>query len=70
MLIVQGTADELYVGTEECVKRLDEVHARHEVILLDGAPHGMENWEGHPEWMFYKTRFVECLRKMLRQPNS
>jgi acetyl esterase len=65
MLIIQGTGDELYSGTEEYLKRLDEVHARHEAILLDKAPHGMENWEGHPEWMLYKKQMVEWLRKTL-----
>ena len=65
MLIIQGTADELYPGTEEYIQRLAEVHARDEVILLDKAPHGMENWEGHPEWMFYKKRMVEWLDKTL-----
>jgi alpha-L-fucosidase 2 len=67
MLIIQGTADELYAGTQQYVKRLGEVQARNEVILLDKAPHGMENWEGHPEWMFYKSRMVEWLRKTLSQ---
>lgn len=65
MLIVQGTADDLYPGTEEYARRLDEIHARHEVLLLEGAPHGMENWEGHPEWMFYKSRMVDWLEKTL-----
>jgi acetyl esterase len=65
MLIIQGTADELYAGTQEYVKRLGEVRARDDVILLDKAPHGMENWEGHPEWMFYKSRMVEWLKKTL-----
>ena len=23
---------------------------RHDVIALEGAPHGLENWEGHAEW--------------------
>jgi acetyl esterase len=67
MLIIQGMGDDLYAGTQEYVKRLDEVHARHEVILLDKAPHGMENWEGHPEWMFYKKRMVDWLRQTLGQ---
>jgi len=67
MLIIQGTADELYAGTQEYVKRLSEVQARNEVILLDKAPHGMENWEGHPEWMFYKSRMVEWLSRTLSQ---
>jgi len=65
LLIIQGTADELYPGTQEYAKRLEEVHARHEVILLDKAPHGMENWEGHPDWMFYKKQMVDWLRRTL-----
>lgn len=64
-LIIQGTGDELYPGTEEYVQRLNEVHAKHQVILLEKAPHGMENWEGHPEWMFYKKKMVEWLEKTL-----
>jgi len=27
----------------------------------------MENWEGHPEWMFYKSRMLEWLSKTLGQ---
>lgn len=65
MLIIQGTGDELYPGTEEYVARLGEVHARHELILLEKAPHGMENWEGHPEWMFYKKKMVDWLKATL-----
>ena len=66
MLIIQGTGDELYPGTEEYIRRLDEVHARHQVVLVPKAPHGMENWEGHPEWMFYKQKLVEWLQKALK----
>ncbi len=65
LLIIQGTGDELYPGTEEYIRRLDAVHSRHEVVLLEKAPHGMENWEGHPEWMFYKKKMVDWLEKTL-----
>ncbi|HKT12477.1 MAG TPA: alpha/beta hydrolase fold domain-containing protein [Terriglobia bacterium] len=65
MLIIQGTGDELYPGTEEYIRRLDQVHARHKVILLSKAPHGMENWEGHPEWTVYKKEMVGWLEKIL-----
>ena len=63
MLIIQGTRDELYGQAKEYTARLEAAHAKFELILLDGAPHGMENWEGHPEWMFYKTKLVQWLRK-------
>jgi acetyl esterase/lipase len=65
VLMIQGTGDDLSPGTAEYARRLDEVHARHEVILLEKAPHGMENWEGHSVWMFYKQKMVEWLEKTL-----
>lgn len=68
ILLIQGTADELYKGTMEYNERLNQVHARHTLILIDKAPHGMENWEGHPEWMFYKRRMVDWLKATLAGP--
>jgi hypothetical protein len=32
------------------------------LLLLEGAPHGMENWEGHLEWRHYKKKLVEWLK--------
>ena len=34
-------------------------------VTLEGAPHGMEKWEGRPEWMDYKTKLVEWLKSKL-----
>ena len=42
-------------------KRLRDLGARHDVIALDGAPHGLENWEGRAEWTTYKGRMVEWI---------
>ena len=39
------------------------------MIALDGAPHGLENWEGHAEWTTYKRRLVEWIRRW-PPPNS
>jgi acetyl esterase len=61
MLLIQGTKDELYQGTVEYAARLKEAGAHSELVLLEGAPHGMENWEGHPEWAFYKRKLIEWL---------
>jgi acetyl esterase len=66
MLLIQGTEDELYRGTMEYARKLKEVGAPFKLILLEGAPHGMENWEGHAQWAFYKQKFVEWLRATLR----
>jgi acetyl esterase/lipase len=66
VLLIQGTKDELYAGTLAYAERLKQAGARHELILLDGAPHGMENWAGHGEWQFYKQRMVDWLKATLR----
>ncbi len=66
VLLVQGTKDRLYEPALRYRERLQEIGARHEWVVLEGAPHGMENWENHPEWAFYKQRMVEWLRAALR----
>jgi len=67
-LLIQGNKDELAKGTEEYAERLKQVGARHELILLEGAPHGMENWEGHPDWTVYKSMLVYWLMTTLARP--
>ncbi len=59
VLMVNGTGERLWTQAQAFAERLTELGARHEVIALEGAPHGMENWEGHPEWIGYKQRVVE-----------
>ena len=66
LLLFQGTEDELRQGSLDYAARLDQAGARSELIILDGAPHGMENWEGHPEWMSYKQKLVEWLGEKLK----
>jgi acetyl esterase/lipase len=66
VLLVQGTQDRLLEGSQEYAARLKELGARSELVLIEGAPHGMENWENHPEWSFWKTRMVEWLRSTLK----
>ncbi|HEV2494627.1 MAG TPA: alpha/beta hydrolase fold domain-containing protein [Terriglobia bacterium] len=61
ILLIQGTNDELYQGTLEYADRLKQAKARYNLVLLKDAPHGMENWEGHPEWAFYKQKLVDWL---------
>jgi dipeptidyl aminopeptidase/acylaminoacyl peptidase len=67
LLLIQGTKDELHAGTVAYADRLKEAGARYELVLLDGAPHGMENWAGHAEWEFYKQRLVDWLNATLRK---
>jgi len=67
VLLLQGTADELYPGTMAYDERLTQQGVPHELILLQNAPHGMENWVGHPEWQFYQTKLINWLDTVLQQ---
>ena len=63
VLLVNGTADRLWPQARAFASRLTELGVPHDVVALEGAPHGLENWEGHAEWMFYKTRLVEWIAR-------
>jgi acetyl esterase/lipase len=65
LLLVNGTGERLWAQAQAFDRRLTELGVKHDVIALDGAPHGMENWEGHPEWMFYKQRVVDWIRRIM-----
>ncbi len=65
LLLIHGTKEGLWAQGVAMRDRLRDVGAGHELVALEGAPHGMENWEGHPEWAGYKTRLVEWLSRQL-----
>jgi acetyl esterase len=65
LLIVCGTKDGLFAQHNAFAKNLGKAGASFDAITLEGAPHGMENWEGNPEWMDYKTKLVEWLKTKL-----
>ena len=66
VLLVQGDKDPLIAGSTEYIERLKEIGVPHEYVVVPGAPHGIENWEGHPEWTFYKEKVVDWLKATLR----
>jgi acetyl esterase/lipase len=66
VLLINGTGERLWAQAQAFAQRLKEVGARHEVIALDGAPHGLENWEGRADWTTYKRRMVEWIREVTR----
>jgi len=70
MLLVNGTAERLWGQAQAFDKRLTQLGVRHDLVAIEGAPHGMENWEGHPEWMFYKQRVVRWIEQTLRGQDS
>lgn len=66
LLLICGTKDSLFAQQTTLIEQLDKVKARSDALTVDGAPHGMENWEGHPDWMGYKQKLVEWLRNKLQ----
>ncbi|MGH9374510.1 MAG: alpha/beta hydrolase, partial [Vicinamibacterales bacterium] len=66
VLLVNGTGERLWAQAQAFGERLTALGVRHEIVALEGAPHGMENWEGHPEWMIYKRRVVEWILRVAR----
>ena len=63
MLLVNGTGERLWAQAQTFAKRLTELGVNHEIIALEDAPHGMENWEGHSTWTVYKARVVDWIRR-------
>jgi acetyl esterase len=66
LLLVNGTGERLWAQGQVFARRLIDLGVRHETIALEGAPHGLENWEGRPEWTTYKHRVVEWIRQVVR----
>ncbi|MBI4890090.1 MAG: alpha/beta hydrolase [Acidobacteria bacterium] len=67
-LFIHGTKDASVPFEQSpmmCAK-LKAAGDRCEVFPVEGAPHGIGGWEGHPEWTAYKTKMVEWLRATLR----
>ncbi len=68
MLLIHGTAEGLWAQGQAMAARLQAIGARHQMLRLDGAPHGMESWEGQPQWQHYKTRVVEWIERVTGAP--
>lgn len=64
-LLIHGSKDEdvPYDQSVEMCDRMKQVGARCDLITIPGAPHGMDHWEPHPEWHWYKKAMVEWLEK-------
>jgi acetyl esterase/lipase len=66
VLLVNGTGERLWEQALAFEQRLRAIGARHALIALEDAPHGLENWEGHPKWTVYKERVVSWIRGVVR----
>ena len=62
VLLVHGTAEGLWTQGLSMAERLGTAGARFQLIRLEGAPHGMENWEGQPQWLHYKGKVVDWIK--------
>ena len=71
ILLIHGTSERLWEQGVRMAARLAEMGVEHELVRLEGAPHGMENWEGHPEWQFYKPHLLSWIKRQIsRQPSA
>ena len=66
VLLIHGTNERLWTQGQSMSRALTARGVPHELIPLEGAPHGLENWEGHAPWMHYKTRLVTWLLESFR----
>jgi acetyl esterase/lipase len=66
-LLIHGSKDEdvPYDQSLEMCSRMKQLGARCHLITIPGAPHGMDHWEPHPEWLWYKKTMVDWLHKTL-----
>ncbi|MBK9315246.1 MAG: alpha/beta hydrolase [Acidobacteria bacterium] len=62
LLLICGNKDGLYAQHTAFVEKLKAIGARFNELTVEGAPHGVENWEGHPGRLDYKNRLVEWLK--------
>jgi len=67
-LLIHGSKDEdvPYQQSVEMCDKMNKAGARCQLITIEGAPHGMDHWESHPEFLWYKKSLVEWLEKTLR----
>jgi alpha-L-fucosidase 2 len=67
-LFIHGTKDAAvpYDQSPLLCDMLKAAGNRCEVFTVDGAPHGVGAWEGHPEWQAYKPKMAEWLKQTLR----
>ena len=63
-LLVHGTSERLWEQGVAMADRLRGLGVRHELLRLEGAPHGMGNWEGRPEWAHYKEKTLGWITRI------
>lgn len=66
-LLIHGSKDEdvPYEQSVEMCDKMKNAGAKCDLITVEGAPHGMDHWEDHPQFLWYKKALVDWLRKTL-----
>lgn len=67
-LLIHGSKDEdvPHDQSVEMCDKMKQAGARCDLITVEGAPHGMDHWEPHPEFLWYKKALVDWLQKTLK----
>lgn len=67
MLLVHGTADKgvPWKQSERLCEASRAAGAKCELMLIEGAPHGVENWEKEERFQVWKPKVVQWLRSVL-----
>ena len=67
MLLIHGTADKgvPWKQSERLCEASRQVGANCELMLIEGAPHGVENWENEERFQVWKPRVIQWLRAVL-----
>jgi alpha-L-fucosidase 2 len=67
-LLMHGSKDEdvPYEQSVEMCNKMKKVGAHCDLVTIEGAPHGMDHWEPHPEFLWYKKALVDWLRATLK----
>jgi len=67
-LLMHGSKDEdvPYEQSVEMCDKMKKVGVRCDLVTIEGAPHGMDHWETHPEFLWYKKALIDRLQKNLR----
>jgi len=68
MLLIHGTADKgvPWEQSKTLCEKASGSGAACELVLIEGAPHGVENWEADPKFQVWKPKLVEWLRVTLK----
>jgi alpha-L-fucosidase 2 len=66
-LLLHGTKDEdvPFEQSVEMCAAMKAAGAQCELMPVEGAPHGMDHWEPHAEYQWYKKAITDWLRKTL-----